>query len=71
MAKQRCLCCGEGHSRDDCAAETLRCTGCKGEHRANLYEYTLVQHAHDVDWLRSRGLSYREAVIKLKGPVLL
>ena len=67
-AKQRCLRCGEGHSRDDCAAETLRCAGCKGAHRANTRECPLVQHAHEVEWLRSRGLSYREAVIKLKEP---
>ena len=29
---------------------------------------SLVQHAHEVERLRSRGLSYREAVIKLKDP---
>ena len=49
-----------------CAAETLRCAGCKSEHRANSRECPLVQHAHEVEQLRSRGLSYREAVIKLK-----
>ena len=38
----------EGHSRDDCAAETSRCAGCKGEHRANSRECPLVQHAHEV-----------------------
>ena len=37
-AKQCCLRCDEVHSRDDCAAETLRCAGCKGEHRANSCE---------------------------------
>ena len=67
-AKQCCLRCGEGHSRDDCVAETLRCAGCKGEHQANSRECPLVQHAHEVERLRSRGLSYREAVIKLKEP---
>ena len=32
------------------------------------HECPLVQHANDVELLRSRGLSYREAVIKLKEP---
>ena len=48
--------------------QTLRCAGCKGEHQANSRECPLVQHAHEVERLRSRGLSYREAVIKLKEP---
>ena len=50
------------------AAETLRCAGCKGEHWANSWECPLVQHALEIERLRSKGLSYREALIKLKEP---
>ena len=36
--------------------------------QGNSRDCPLVQHAHEVARLRSRGLSYREAVIKLKEP---
>ena len=60
--------CGGPHSRDDCVAEVPQCAGCNGEHRANSRECPLVQHAHDIEQLRSRGLSYQDALTKLKEP---
>ena len=61
-AKQRGLHCGGGHSRDDCVAEVPQCGGCNGEHRANSRECPMVQHAHDIEQLRSAGLSYQDAL---------
>ena len=52
---------------DDCVAEVPQCAGCNGEHRANSRECPLVQHAHDIEKLRSEGLSYQDPLTKLRG----
>ena len=49
-------------------AEVPQCPGCNGEHQANSCECPLVQHAHDIEQLRSEGLSYLDALTKLKEP---
>ena len=48
-------------------AKVAQCAACNREHQANAHECFLVQHAHDIEQLRSKGLRYQDAFTKLRG----
>ena len=60
-AKVCCLKCGEEHKVESCLAEEIKCANCKGNHRANSTECTLIAEGKEIEKRRANGESFGEA----------